>query len=74
MSRPDRNLGTIQAYDSDTGYMRIEKEGITLKDIFLPVTSVSFLDDRGIHLSEAKETIMNRFSRLPEVAREFFAS
>ena len=68
-----RNLGTIQAYDSDTGYMRIEKDGLTIKDIFLPVTSVSFLDDQGIHLSEAKDTIMNRFSRLPEVAREFYA-
>jgi hypothetical protein len=70
----DKNLGTIQAYDRDTGYMRIEKEGITVKDIFLPATAVSFMDDRGIHLSEAKETIMNRFSRLPEIARAFFAS
>jgi hypothetical protein len=69
-----KNLGSIQAYDSDTGYMRIEKEGLTIKDIFLPVTSVSYLDDEGIHLSESKDTIKNRFSRLPEVAREFFAS
>jgi hypothetical protein len=69
-----KKLGTVQAYDGSTGYMRIEKGGIFLKDIFLPVTTVSFLDDRGIHLSEPKDTIMNRFARIPEVARSFFAS
>ena len=42
-----KNLGTVEAYDSDTGYMRIEKDGLTIKDIFLPVTSVSYLDDSG---------------------------
>jgi hypothetical protein len=69
----DKYLGTIQAYDDDTGYMRIEKDGLTIKDIFLPVTSVSFLDDDGIHLYEAKDTIMSHYSRVPEVAREFYA-
>jgi hypothetical protein len=47
----DRYLGKIQAYDGSTGYMRIEKDGLAVKNIFLPVTSVSFLDDDGIHLS-----------------------
>jgi hypothetical protein len=69
----DRNLGTIQAYDDATGYMRIEKDGFTVKDIFLPVTSVSFLDDEGIHLCEAKETLVNRYRKVPEVARDFYA-
>jgi hypothetical protein len=54
--------------------MRIEKGVFSVKDIFLPVTTVSFLDDRGIHLTEPKETIMTRFARVPEVARSFFAS
>jgi hypothetical protein len=69
----DKFLGTIQAYDGSTGYMRIEKDGLTVKNIFLPVTSVSFLDEDGIHLYEAKDTIMNRYSRVPEIAREFYA-
>jgi len=69
----DRNLGTLQAYDGASGYMRIEKDGFTVKDIFLPVTSVSFLDDEGIHLCEAKDTIMSRFRKVPEVARDFYA-
>ncbi len=68
-----KNLGTVEAYDDDSGYMRIEKEGITIKDIFLPVTSVSYLDDEGIHLAETKDTIMHRFNRLPEVARTYFS-
>jgi hypothetical protein len=68
----DRNLGTIQAYDDATGYMRIEKDGFTVKDIFLPVTSVSFLDDEGIHLCEAKDALMNRYRKVPEVARDFY--
>ena len=69
----DEKVGTIQAYDRDSGYMRIEKEGLTEKEIFLPVTSVSFLDDEGIHLSVARETIMTRFVRVPDVARAYFA-
>jgi hypothetical protein len=68
----NKNLGTVEDYDSASGYMRIEKDGFTIKDIYLPATSVSFLDDQGIHLSEEKEAIMSRFSRVPEVAREYF--
>lgn len=69
----EKELGTVQAYDGSTGYMRIEKGVFFTKDIFLPVTTVSFLDDRGIHLAEQKDTIVNRFSRVPEIARSFFA-
>jgi hypothetical protein len=67
-----KRLGAVEAYDGESGYMRIEKDGIALKEVFLPVTSVSYLDDEGIHLSESKDTIMNRFDHLPEVARPFF--
>jgi hypothetical protein len=67
-----KNLGNVEAYDDDSGYMRIEKEGFTVKDIFLPVTTVSYLDDEGIHLSEDKDTIMHRFNRVPEMAGSFF--
>ncbi len=70
----NKNLGTIEAYDDSTGYMRVEKGVLFPKDIFLPVTSVAFLDDRGVHLSEARDTIVNRFAKVPEVAREFFTS
>lgn len=70
----DEKLGTIRAYDSDTGYMRIEKRGPLDKEIFLPVTSVSFLDDEGIHLSVARDTIMTRFVRVPDVARAYFVA
>jgi hypothetical protein len=68
----DKEVGTIEAYDSDSGYMRIEKDGLAPKEIFLPVTSVAFLDDQGIHLSDARDTIINRFVRVPGVARAFF--
>jgi hypothetical protein len=68
-----KNLGIVQRYDRKTGYMRIEKGGLAIKDIFLPVTSVAYLDERGIHLSESHATIAQRFSRLPEIAGEFFA-
>ena len=67
-----KKIGTVQAYDKDTGYMRIEKGEIFTKDLFLPVTAVSFLDDQGVHLSEPKDSIMNHFVRVPEVAKEFF--
>jgi hypothetical protein len=68
----DKNLGSIQDFDADTGYMRIEKDGVSVREIFLPVTAVSFVDDRGIHLSESKETLWDRYRRMPEVARGFY--
>jgi hypothetical protein len=68
----EKNLGTIKAFDPDTGYMRIEKDGFTVKEIFLPVTTVAFVDERGIHLSETKETLWSRYRRMPEVARGFY--
>ncbi len=67
-----KKVGTVQAYDKDSGYMRIEKGEIFTKDLFLPVTAVSFLDDQGVHLAEVKDSIMNHFVRMPEVAKEFF--
>lgn len=69
----DDELGTVDGYDADTGYMRIKKGWTGQKDIFLPVTAVAFVDDRGIHLSLGRATVMSRFTRLPGVAREFFA-
>jgi hypothetical protein len=68
-----KHLGRVDDYDFDSGYMRIEKEGLARKDIFLPVTTVSYLDDEGIHLSEGKDTLLNRFDRMPEIARAYFS-
>jgi len=68
-----KSVGKIQLYDADTGYMRIQKGEIFTKDIFLPVTAVAYLDETGIHLSETKDSIMNHFVRLPEVAEKFFS-
>jgi hypothetical protein len=68
-----KRVGAVQVYDKDTGYMRIEKGEIFTKDLFLPVTAVSYLDDAGIHLSEAKDSILSHFLRVPEIAQEFFA-
>lgn len=69
----DEKVGRIEDYDPETGYMRIEKE-LTEKEIFLPVTSVSYVDDEGIHLSVPKETILTRFVRVPEIARNYFVT
>ena len=38
----DKNLGSSGRHGY-SGYMRIEKDGLSVKDVFLPVTSVSFL-------------------------------
>jgi hypothetical protein len=66
----DRKVGSVQAYDPETGYMRIEVGRIAPRNIYLPVTTVSYLDDRGIHLWVAKAQIGRRFSLLPDVARD----
>ena len=69
----DRKVGSVQAYDPETGYMRIEEGRMAPRNIYLPVTSVSYLDDRGIHLWVAKAEIGRRFTLVPEVARDHFA-
>jgi hypothetical protein len=68
-----KKLGAVQMYDTESGYMRITKGELFPKDIFLPVTAVSYLDDAGIHLAETKESVVDHFVRMPEIAREFFA-
>jgi hypothetical protein len=70
----DKDIGRIQAYDTESGYMRVEKDALAPKEIFLPVTAVSFLDDEGIHLSEGRDTLLNRFVQVPGIAREFFVT
>jgi hypothetical protein len=68
----DLKVGAIDAYDGETGYMRIQKGTLVFKDVYLPVTSVAYLDDRGIHLSVTKDEIAHRFSHLPDIARQGF--
>jgi hypothetical protein len=69
----DQKLGTVEAYDPATGYMRLRHGALAPKEIFLPVTTVSFLDDDGIHLSMPKDEIAIRYIVVPEVAKDFFA-
>ena len=40
--------------------------------IGIQVGAVSFVDERGIHLSESKQTLWDRYRRMPEVARGFY--
>jgi hypothetical protein len=61
----DQAVGLVDAYDPDTGYMRIEEGTLWPKTVFLPATTVAFLDDRGIHLSIAKGAIADRYTRVP---------
>ena len=68
----DEKIGRVEAYDASSGYMRIAKDDAQTDDLFVPVTSVSYLDDRGVHLSEYRRTIESRFNHVPDVARAFF--
>ena len=68
----DESVGEVDAYDQDSGYMHIAENGLLDRELFVPVTSVSYLDDEGIHLSDYKQTILGRYNRVPEVARPFF--
>jgi hypothetical protein len=69
----DEEVGSIDGYDRTTGYMRIEEGILAPKPVFLPATAVSFLDDRGIHLSIAKDAIAERYTRVPQVVTESLA-
>jgi hypothetical protein len=68
----DESVGWIESYDKASGYMRVEQTQLLEGDLFLPATSVSFLDQDGIHLTDTRDTLMSRFKQVPEVARPFF--
>jgi hypothetical protein len=69
----DKKLGDVEDYDPDTGYMHIKAGVLAPKEVFLPATTVAFVDERGVHLSLTKQAITDRFTRVPAIAREFFA-
>jgi hypothetical protein len=68
----DESVGEVEAYDGASGYMHIERNGLLDRELYVPVTSVSYLDDEGIHLSDDRKTILARYNRVPDVARPFF--
>jgi hypothetical protein len=67
-----KSVGAVEDYDRTSGYMRVAEESLLDRDLFVPVTSISYLDDDGIHLADGKQTIIDRFDHVPEVARPFF--
>ena len=69
----DVRLGPVNGYDRGTGYMRIEEGILSSKPVFIPATTVSFLDERGIHLSISKDAIAARYTRVPDVVKESLA-
>jgi hypothetical protein len=69
----DERVGFVEAYDPKTGYMRLDAGKLVPKPVFLPATAVSYLDDRGIHLSVARDSIASLYTVMPDVARAFFA-
>lgn len=66
----DEMVGTVEAYDRSTGYMRVDKGVLAPKPLFLPATAIGFVDDRGIHLNVAKDEMIVQFTRVPDIARE----
>ena len=69
----DERVGLVEAYDAKTGYMRLAAGTLVTKPVFLPATAVSYLDDRGIHLSVDRDSIASLYTVIPEVAKDFFA-
>jgi len=69
----DEKVGFVEAYDRKTGYMRLDAGKLVPKAVFLPATAVSYLDDRGIHLSVGRDSIASLYTVMPDVAKEFFA-
>jgi hypothetical protein len=69
----EKKLGEVDGYDPDSGYMRLKEGVLAPKEVFLPATTVAFVDERGVHLSLTKQGIADRFTRVPQIARAFFA-
>ena len=69
----DERVGTGEAYDPKTGYLRLDVGRLAPKPVFLPATAVSYLDDQGIHLSVGKDSMASLYTVIPDVAKEFFA-
>jgi hypothetical protein len=69
----EERVGTVEAYDPKTGYMRLDVGRLAPKPVFLPATAVSYLDDLGLHLSVGKDAMASLYTVIPDVAKESLA-
>jgi hypothetical protein len=69
----EQEIGSVDAYDRTTGYMKVEEGMLAPKPVFIPATTVAFLDERGVHLSITKDAIADRYTRVPQVVNASLA-
>jgi uncharacterized protein (TIGR02271 family) len=50
-------VGTIAEYDSQTGYMVVEKGWLFHTDLYVPLTLISNTDDQGVYLKVTKDDL-----------------
>jgi hypothetical protein len=56
-----KEIGRVYQYDPVGGWIAVEKGAIFPKDLFIPVTAVEYLDDRGVHLRVTKDVLKDAF-------------
>jgi len=59
------HIGGVNRYDPSTGWMVVEKGKLFPKDLFIPVTTVEYLDGDGVHLRVTKEVLTHAFVLQP---------
>jgi hypothetical protein len=56
-----KEIGRVYQYDPAGGWMVVQKGHLFPKDLFIPVTTVAYLDNDGIHLRVTKEVLKDAF-------------
>jgi hypothetical protein len=54
-------IGRVGQFDPSTGWIVVEKGHLAPKDLFIPVTTVAYLDDDGVHLQVTKDVLQDAF-------------
>jgi hypothetical protein len=58
-------LGTVVQYDTQTGWMMVEKGVFVPKDLYIPFSAVTNIDPREIYLSLSKDTLQRDYASPP---------
>jgi hypothetical protein len=58
-------LGTVQDYDTDTGWMQVVKGVFIEKDLYIPFSAITSIDPREIYLALPKDVLARDYANPP---------
>ena len=64
-----QEVGRVDEYDPDSGWIVVEKGVLSPTDLFIPVTVIEYLDTDGVHLRVTRDVLKDAFAVRPANVR-----